>query len=39
VVADLSDDALVSDGLRVGDEVILDAPATLQPGTQIIVQR
>jgi hypothetical protein len=39
VVADQSDDALVSDGLRVGDEVILDAPANLQPGAPIAEQR
>src|SRR5205085_8024396 len=29
-VADVSDEALVSDGLRVGDEVIVDAPVDLQ---------
>jgi len=39
VVADLSDDALVSEGLRVGDEVILDAPAALQPGAPVTVDR
>ena len=39
VIADLSDDALVSEGLRVGDEVILDAPAALQPGAPVAVDR
>ncbi|HEY7373075.1 MAG TPA: efflux RND transporter periplasmic adaptor subunit [Polyangia bacterium] len=38
-VADMSDDALVSNGLRVGDEVIVDAPAGLQPGAAIVVER
>jgi multidrug efflux pump subunit AcrA (membrane-fusion protein) len=38
-LADLGDDALVSDGLRVGDEVILNAPATLQPGAPLTVER
>ena len=37
--ASLPDDALVSEGLRVGDEVILGAPADLQPGAPIIVER
>jgi len=39
VVADVGDDALVSEGLRVGDEIIVDAPATLQPGAPIAVER
>jgi len=39
VVADVADDALVSDGLRVGEEVILDAPAELRAGAPIIVDR
>jgi len=39
VVADMGDDALVSDGLRVGDEVILDAPADLRPGAPVLVER
>jgi hypothetical protein len=38
LVADVADDALVSEGLRVGDEVILDAPADLQPGTPLTVE-
>jgi hypothetical protein len=38
-VADVSEDALVSDGLRVGDEVIVEAPADLQPGAPIAVER
>ena len=33
-VADAADDALVSDGLRVGDEVIVDAPADLRAGAR-----
>jgi hypothetical protein len=35
----MGDDALVSDGLRIGDEVILDAPADLRPGAPITVAR
>jgi len=38
-VVDVSEDALVSDGLRVGDEVIVEAPADLQPGALIVVAR
>jgi hypothetical protein len=38
-VADASDDALVSDGLRVGDEVIVDAPVDLRAGVPIVVER
>ena len=38
-VADVSDEALVSDGLRVGDEVIVDAPVDLQAGVPIVVER
>jgi hypothetical protein len=34
-VVDASDDALVSDGLRVGDQVIVDPPAGLHAGTRI----
>ena len=34
-VVDASEDALVSDGLRVGDQVIVDPPAGLRPGTRI----
>jgi hypothetical protein len=34
-VADLADDALVTDGLRVGDEVIVDPPATLRAGARV----
>jgi multidrug efflux pump subunit AcrA (membrane-fusion protein) len=36
---DGSEDVLVSDGLRVGEEVIVDAPATLQAGAAIAVER
>jgi multidrug efflux pump subunit AcrA (membrane-fusion protein) len=39
VVADVADDALVSEGLRVGDEVIVDAPADLHEGAAIVVER
>jgi hypothetical protein len=39
VVADVADDALVSDGLHVGEEVILDAPADLRAGAPITVDR
>jgi len=39
VVADMGDDALVSDGLRVGDEVILNPPADLQAGAALAVER
>jgi multidrug efflux pump subunit AcrA (membrane-fusion protein) len=39
VVADVADDALVSEGLRVGDEVILDAPADLRAGAPVVVER
>jgi multidrug efflux pump subunit AcrA (membrane-fusion protein) len=38
-VADAADDVLVSDGLRVGDEVIVDAPADLREGAAIVVER
>jgi biotin carboxyl carrier protein len=38
-VADVGDEALVSDGLAVGDQVILDAPPALLPGTPVIVSR
>jgi membrane fusion protein, multidrug efflux system len=34
-VVDASEDALVSDGLRVGDQVIVDPPAGLRPGARI----
>jgi hypothetical protein len=34
-VADVGDDALVTDGLRVGDQVIVDPPAELHAGTRI----
>jgi hypothetical protein len=30
---------LVSEGLRVGDEVIVDAPADLREGAAIVVER
>jgi multidrug efflux pump subunit AcrA (membrane-fusion protein) len=38
-VADTADDALVSDGLRIGDEVIIDAPADLRAGAPISIDR
>jgi multidrug efflux pump subunit AcrA (membrane-fusion protein) len=38
-VADVGEDVLVSDGLRVGEEVIVDAPATLHDGAAILVDR
>ena len=38
-VVTMGDDALVSDGLRVGDEMILDAPADLRAGAPIVVER
>jgi len=38
-VADLGDEALVSDGLHVGDDVIVDPPAGLQPGSLITATR
>ena len=38
-VAELGDEALVSDGLHVGDEVIVDPPAGLQPGSLIAATR
>jgi hypothetical protein len=34
-VADVGDDALVTEGLRVGDQVIVDPPAALQPGARV----
>ena len=34
-IIDATDDALVSDGLRVGDQVIVDPPATLRAGARI----
>jgi hypothetical protein len=34
-VAEGGDDALVTDGLRVGDQVIVDPPAGLRPGARI----
>jgi hypothetical protein len=39
VVADVGNDALISEGLHVGEEVIVDAPASLQPGAAITVER
>jgi hypothetical protein len=38
-IVDASDDALVSDGLRVGDQVIVDPPAALRAGTPIALAR
>ncbi|HVV53623.1 MAG TPA: hypothetical protein VHO06_28465 [Polyangia bacterium] len=34
-VADVGDDALVSEGLRVGDRVIVDPPSDLRPGARV----
>jgi len=34
-VIDATEDALVSDGLRVGDQVIVDPPAGLRPGARV----
>jgi len=34
-VAEGGDDALVTDGLRVGDQVIVDPPAGLRPGARV----
>ncbi|HVT10088.1 MAG TPA: hypothetical protein VHO67_21655 [Polyangia bacterium] len=36
-LAELGDDALISDGLRVGDRVILDPPADLRPGSPVAI--
>ena len=38
-IIDATDDALVSDGLRVGDQVIVDPPAGLKAGTRIALAR
>jgi hypothetical protein len=38
-VVDVADEALVSDGLRVGDQVIVDAPAELRAGARIAPAR
>jgi multidrug efflux pump subunit AcrA (membrane-fusion protein) len=38
-VADIGDDVLVSGGLRVGEEVIVEAPASLREGAAIVVVR
>jgi len=35
----LPEDALVTEGVRVGDEVIVGAPADLRPGAPIVVER
>jgi hypothetical protein len=34
-IADVGDDALVTDGLRVGDQVIVDPPVDLRAGTRV----
>ncbi len=39
VVADSNDDALVSEGLRVGDQVIVDPPVDLRAGARIEMAR
>jgi hypothetical protein len=39
VVADIGEEALVTSGVRVGDEVIVDAPATLREGAAIAIDR
>ncbi len=36
-VTESGDEALVSQGLHVGDQIILDAPTELQPGTQVAI--
>ena len=36
-LAESGDEALVSKGLRVGDQVILDPPSELQPGTRVAI--
>jgi hypothetical protein len=38
-IIDATDDALVSDGLRVGDQVIIDPPAGLHAGTRVALAR
>jgi len=38
-LADVADEALIASGLQVGDEVIVDAPASLRPGAAIAVER
>ena len=38
-VAEVGDEALIASGLQVGDEVIVDAPASLLPGAAIAVKR
>jgi len=37
-LADGGDEALVSDGLRVGDQVIVDPPAELRAGTRLAIE-
>jgi len=43
VVADTGEEpggeALISEGLRVGESIVLEAPPTLQPGTRIVAER
>jgi multidrug efflux pump subunit AcrA (membrane-fusion protein) len=36
-LAEAGDEALVSDGLRVGDRVIVDPPADLRPGSRLAI--
>ena len=38
-IVDTSEDALVSEGLRVGDQVIVDPPAGLRAGTRLALAR
>ena len=38
-IADVGDDALVTDGLRVGDQVIVDPPVDLRAGTRVDAAR
>ena len=38
-VAEAGDEALIASGLQVGDELIVDAPASLLPGAAIVVKR
>jgi hypothetical protein len=39
VLAERADPALVSDGLQVGEDVIVDAPASLTDGAPLSVVR
>jgi multidrug efflux pump subunit AcrA (membrane-fusion protein) len=39
VVAELGDEALVSDGLRIDDQVIIDAPPNIRAGLRVMASR